>query len=122
LHERKFILDQTGTAPIRFHIESMPGPPKAARQITHKIAETGIGVCSRLTEEQSVTDAAIYRARAEECERLAHTPGYEKERELLLEIAARWRKFAEQTEADDDFSERPEPEKKPSGNGTGRGE
>jgi hypothetical protein len=66
-----------------------------------------------------VTEAALYRARAEECERLAHTPGYENRRALLLEIAARWRRFAEEAEADD-FSERSE--KKPPGNGAGRWE
>lgn len=48
-----------------------------------------------------MTDAAIYRARAEECEHLAHTQGYEKQRDMLLDIASKWRKLAAQVEADD---------------------
>lgn len=51
-----------------------------------------------------------YRKRAEECEKLAKTPGYENQRALLLDIAAKWRFLARQTEADEksrDKSDRP---------------
>jgi hypothetical protein len=51
-------------------------------------------------------DAAACRARAEECERMANTPGYENQRAVLLEIASKWRQLAREAEAADDFGRR----------------
>lgn len=46
-------------------------------------------------------DAATFRARADECERLAEMTGYENHRDLLLEIAAKWRALARDMETND---------------------
>jgi hypothetical protein len=41
---------------------------------------------------------AYYLERAAECERLADTAMTEDNRKILLDLAARWRAFAEQSE------------------------
>jgi hypothetical protein len=40
---------------------------------------------------------AYYLERAAECERLAKTAGTEENRKILLDLAARWRSFAERS-------------------------